>query len=119
MLAASEPRDCASEPMELPALSAADAMEAASPVSEFTAALPPLWTALPMEVASAAAAEPRDCPFAAALEAMESAAETIESTLRFWAVAVERRRAVLRRVNFILVVVWSVDEVGDSLLGCR
>lgn len=107
LLAASEPMDCASEPMELPAVSAAEAMEAASPVSDATAAEPPVCTAFAMEVASARASDPIDSPPVSAVEAAPAAAEMIESTFTPSGAAmapVERRRAVVRRVNFIMAV---------------
>lgn len=107
LLVAAEPRSSPSEAMELPALAAAEPTDAASPVSEAMASLPPVLTAFPMEVASAPASE-----------AKSFAAATMESSFWLsWAVAVARRRAVVRRVNFILVVAvvvgrnWEVDEL--------
>lgn len=104
-LAASEPIDSAADLTEEPAVSAAEAMEAASLVMELTAAAPPVEAAFAREVASATMSEPMDWPPAAALEATLSAAETIEFTSMFWGLAraaLARRSAEVRMVNFIV-----------------
>jgi hypothetical protein len=89
-LTASEPIDSPTDRIEEPAVSAADAMEAASLVMELTA----VETTFTMEVTSAAAEE-----------AMFSAPETIEFTSMpsgLARAALARNRAEVRMVNFIV-----------------
>jgi hypothetical protein len=104
-LAASEPMDSPADLIEEPAVSAAEAMEAASLVMELTAAAPPVEAAFARDVASATMSEPMDWPPEAAAEATLSAAETIEFTSMpsgLARAALARKSAEVRMVNFIV-----------------
>jgi hypothetical protein len=104
-LAASEPMDSPADLIEEPAVSAAEAMEAASLVMELTAAAPPVEAALAREVASATTSEPMDWPPEAAAEATLSAADTMEFTSMpsgLAMAALARKSAEVRMVNFIV-----------------
>jgi hypothetical protein len=104
-LAASEPMDSPTDAREDAAVSAADAIEAASFVMELMAAAPPVEAAFAREVAAATASEPMDSPAEAAADATLSAPETIEFKSMPSGVAraaLARKSAEVRRVNFIV-----------------